>query len=477
MPESFGRLADWRSTAHMSPYAGSLQGARAMHDRLWVAGAAMLGLAGCAPSLALRPLQLSDEPTLVSPSDHQLPFALVASDLFIAPMGMKLPTDDADAIKPLAACPAAPLGPAPSPTATDLLSAPPEANWRACVEIARITPVPIRGPLYLAIAQANTSISALRMDHDPLLLKTVTFGKVRSTAETITAMGTDAVAWISLGLGGGVIGAVVAGGLDEATGLYSEALWLGPSPVTMRYLHLIAPFGRPLQDDPRWANPGRNLRESGRVCSGVEKTYDLTGYGYSMRPTASLSLPITVSFDIQDSDAKACWTPLPRLAGDAADHAPAWFYRVQTSTPSGRPDEHVDTLELPPAMRTTIDPAFAKVIKPADLSEDGRNSVPDEFPVSACRWVEVELTYWQELDKPIAPDTVINTVQRRLIVADPRFVQVVKIHNQKSEVINVNPICGAYVTSAPVAAPSTNPLSAVIQAAAAVKKAEPTKGK
>jgi hypothetical protein len=54
---------------------------------------------------------------------------------------------------------------------------------------------------------------------------------------------------------------------------------------------------------------------------------------------------------------------------------------------------------------------------------------------------------------------------------------VVNVPDQANEVINFNPVCGAYVSNTTAPASDTAFLSALVQAAQTVKKAEPAPAK
>lgn len=464
---------------------------------LAVATCGLLG--GCAPTANISVMKVTQEATLLSPKQGEIPFALRSSDLFLTQTEATAPTDATKVVKPKEACGSPAQGAPPyvplRPNNNDeKASPPPIADWEPCLDDAQITAVPTRGSILLATTGGNTSMIATPMESDPLLLKTVTIGKVHTAAETITSLGANVAAALAIGGTAGTIGIAVAvanvtwtmGVFEHTVGNRMEKALLFGHVVKLELPRI----------DPRWDHPGQNLRDGHLICPAPSKDsyagFDFGMYVYLKNPVASLLLPVTIaSEDAVPSDGKkTCWKPLPGIPAGKGKVQALWFYRVLASGPIGEADGPLDKLEFPPVLQRDTADTRGGVIEPTDHFI-GRNwRTMNQFPTSACRWVQVEIAWWQELDKPAelpdnskfnpaatTTDVEVKTKQFRLVVADSNFVQTIDVHNQKNEVINFRPVCGAYVSNSVAPSASSDTLSALIQSAATIKKAQAAKSK
>jgi hypothetical protein len=229
------------------------------------------------------------------------------------------------------------------------------------------------------------------------------------------------------------------------------------------------------------------------VCDVDVQHFDYSHYNY-LDP-ASFSLPVTVPVSItesntSDEDKQKCWTPLPEVLPTGQEKVQAlWFYRIIATGPDLPANSAADTIEFPPVLKRDVtDNRAGTIVSATSFFGKATAASANQFPTSACRSVEVDIAFWKELDKPAGPPQKTNDGQTirpyrdqplyksyKVVVADPNYVQVVEVQDQKSQVINFNPICGAYASNTTAPASTTDFMSALVQGAQTVKKAEPAK--
>lgn len=498
-------------------------------------------MTACAPSVNVVPTQYpKDEATVVSPTKDQVPFALRSSTLLLTPAGASSSAtpSSSGAVRLVEVCekPAAPPAP-PSSTSTSTPPAPAtpqKPKWESCVDSVQVVATPVRGNIYVANAGRNTTLSATSMDTDPLLLKAVSVNQTATASGTLTNMGTDVAAGFATGNPWGIAlgGLAAAGEAASAVGgvgaIYDTISHIGAANTSTNQ-NLVFNLLHPAPPPP----PGTILQKV--VCPDITKQIedqtktDGTGYDNTANLTPTLTLPITIPATITDSpnsaaDMKQCWEPLPSLATPAPGAQRfLWFYRILTAgtdlppisvDANGKPlttsvlQTDTGAIHFPPTLQRAYNipnapydnmggtilkvgdyftpPSSGSPGTPAPLVAqvsswlDLESKIPNAFPTSACRAVEVDIAWWQELDKPApadpSPAYAINDPAApkykafKITVADPRFVQLVNI--QKGEVINFSPVCGAYATTTPSSTTTTDTISAFVQAASTVMKAQ-----
>lgn len=465
-------------------------------------------ISACAPSISVTTMQSADEATLVSPTQKQVPFALRSSDLYLLPAGASSSSTTANAINVVDACNPKGTNKTPQTKApvrkVDLSQPPPTSGWEKCLDGLQIVVTPTRGNVYLATAGRNTTVTATPMDTDPLLLKSVAIGQVQTPSDTVTTMSTDVAAGVALGgpwgAAAGSLGAIAAllNATTEDT-LFVQTMAVNP----------LLPNGGDAQSrqdaitkkknaeaakiDSRWVVPGWNILQNKLVCDVDVQHFDYSHYNY-LDP-ASFSLPATVPVSItesntSDEDKQKCWTPLPEVLPTGQEKVQAlWFYRIIATGPDLPTNSAADTIEFPPVLKRDItDTRAGTIVSAASFFGKAAVASANQFPTSACRSVEVDIAFWKELDKPAGPPQKTNAGQiirpysdqplyksYRIVVADPNYVQVVEVQDQKSQVINFNPVCGAYASNTTAPASTTDFMSALVQGAQTVKKAEPAK--
>jgi hypothetical protein len=465
-------------------------------------------IAACAPSINVTTMQSVDETTLVSPTQKQVPFALRSSDLYLLPAGASSSSTTANAVPLADAC--IPKGAKKSPETKvslkkiDLSQPPSTSGWEKCLDGLQMVVTPTRGNIYLATAGRNTTVTVTPMDTDPLLLKSVAIGQVQTPSDTVTTMSTDVAAGIALGgpwgAAAGSLGAI--GALLNATSEETYDLDINSSNLLLGYRGdeqsrqaLVTKKKKAVaaKIDSRWVVPGWNILQNKLVCDVDVEHYDYSHYSY--QEPATFTLPATVPVTITESststeDKRKCWTPLPAVLPTGQSKVQAlWFYRIIATGPDLPAKSGADAIEFPPVLKRDVtDNRFNTIVSAKSFFGTTTTPSANQFPTSACRSVEVDLAFWKELDKPAGPpqknsDGTTTLTYRdqplyksyKVVVADPNYVQVVNVQNQKSQVINFNPVCGAYVSNTTAPPSATDFMSALVQGAQTVKKAEPAK--
>lgn len=417
----------------------------------------------CAPSVNITKVDPEkQQATVMSPTEDQVPFAIRSSDLYLAPAGASSSGIASGNIKLSKPC-----NQAVPTNQVDYTQAPPIADWKSCLDGMQIVATPTQGPVYLATAGDNTTLAITSVDGDPLLLKSLTITKTHTLSNTVTSMGADVAAGVA-------VGGPLAIGVGSAAALYT----LGEAAGVFHIEGNTPPLGGfPPNTNKLWTSKaGSNIQA--KLCQDSTDGYDFDSYHYDDQPVASLTLPITAPVTILESataadDKGQCWTPLPGiLPPDSTTVKAYWFYRV-VATDADPTTAKASEIEFPPTLHRNKDDSHGGTIVDINNFVPKTGPAPNQFPTSACRTVEVDIVWWQALDE--APDKP-TYAKYKMTVADPGRVQVMNIPDQAGELINFNPICGAYISNTTAPAASTDFLSALIQAAQTVKKAEPTKG-
>jgi hypothetical protein len=199
----------------------------------------------------------------------------------------------------------------------------------------------------------------------------------------------------------------------------------------------------------------------------------------SVDEVPQLFLPVALDYKTKSS-LSDCWHPLPNKAKSTAmlhpkDPPPlsGWFYRIKLAAPiEGDPKLIKDNSELikglPPVLprdidaSTVITPPFQK--RDEYFSNEGNKK---SFPVSACRSVELHITWWEQLPKVTAEPSFTSYP---IMVADSDYVQEVRL--PKNGTISLLPVCGGYATPTQTPSSASELIDAAIKQAQAIKEAQ-----
>jgi hypothetical protein len=433
---------------------------------------AVVLMAGCAGS-SLKYSSKNSNPS--SPPDGGFAFALHATTVALAASPAAARDDGTHGGTDARASKAAPLT---VPTANSCSSPPlptpipadygPPVWWRDCLRGISASAVAISSTdtVYVAIPDnglfSKTVATPKASDSDPLMLTSITFNTSSTIPSTITAAGAGAASGFVFGPWGAAAGAIVG----------AAGTWL---PGTTSRVG-------PLAHQDWWTF----------VCDG-DKEYER--YGRLQKQlkspaSATLALPVTLDVALADdktpdkpsSPSDACWNSLPTNGGaqgnapdDIATEATGWFYRFVPDQNTNGP-KHL-TLVPPVIINRGVDPPQLPVsIKPAHdyFTPSGSESVTKgktSFPVSACRAVDLQITWWQEFDSNVK--NLTHTIQFNsysLIVADARYVQVIDAPTHGS--MTLLPVCGGYSSSGTPSTDMADSISNLIKQVQAVKDAE-----
>jgi hypothetical protein len=196
--------------------------------------------------------------------------------------------------------------------------------------------------------------------------------------------------------------------------------------------------------------PARALLPISSVVCPADQQADTQTYDYaqlSVLPNKKMSfvLPFVIAPGPSSTffPSKSCWHPLPNnLRGytDALGQAKrppqagdGWFYRIV------RVDD--DTAFTDP--ETGIKPAKTVPTNVNDMNQHG-----NDFPVSACRKVIVQITWWQNLSNYVngmPTPSPIEALNYKAEIADPGNIAYVTLPRSGS--INFKLVCGAYMSN------------------------------
>jgi hypothetical protein len=208
--------------------------------------------------------------------------------------------------------------------------------------------------------------------------------------------------------------------------------------------------------------------------------------------SAAVAGPVSVDFtsvdnrtseEIKSDKARSeCWRPLPAGGGgagfqsdDTRTEASGWFFRFMPDQSSSGP-AHITTLpplvynqgasnpKLPPSVQTTV--SFFQA-----AGSDSKPIAQNALPVSACRAIDLQLTWWEEFkENTNKPLHRVQFVTFPLTVADPTYVQKIAAPSHGS--ITLLPICGGYASSGGPSTDLNESISNLLKEAQAVKEAQ-----
>ena len=162
------------------------------------------------------------------------------------------------------------------------------------------------------------------------------------------------------------------------------------------------------------------------------------------------------------SVASICWNSLPApsvtgvIQSDVVPtDATGWFYRFVPDQAETGP-KHVTV--VPPLIvnrgsdKPTLPENGSVLWAKSYFGKETTTAGLKSFPVTACRAVDLQITWWQEFDANVQhPTHLVQLVTFPLIVADPSYVQAIKMPTHGS--VTLLPVCGGYSSSG---APSTD---------------------
>jgi hypothetical protein len=330
--------------------------------------------------------------------------------------------------------------------------------WRECLRGTTSSVVPMSGEtVYIAIpdnsVSSKTVVTPKTSDSDPLLLNSVSLNTTSKVPNAITAGGTGAAAGFVFGPWGAVIGGVV--GMGGA---------------------VLSGTGRSTTQNSGWWDA---------VCDGPT---EYARYGrLNDVGTASLTGPITMDFkaiddrtpkEIEEKATPDCWRTVPAIASGGyqpeqesnEQAAPSgWFYRfVENQSPPKK------VTKLPPLVYKDASGNVSAHL-PLQLSKEyftaAGDKPQDTFPVAACRAVDLQITWWQELELARShPPHAIKLVTFSVTVADPAYVQ--RITSPAQGTITLLPVCGGYASPGGPSSDFSDSVNNLIKQVQAVKDAE-----
>jgi hypothetical protein len=319
----------------------------------------------------------------------------------------------------------------------------PSIWWRDCLRglSSSVVAVSDNNAVYVATPDSGlsskTSVTPKASDSDPLLLTSITFNTTSTIPSAITAVGTGAAAGFVWGPWGAALGGIIGGIGAFAPGITGKA----------------APSANPGWWDVA-CDRDTEYKRYARLASDLKDP-----------PNATLAGPLTLDFIpfAGHGSADICWNSLPAttetggmLSDDLSTEATGWFYRFVPDQEKNGP-AHVTVVPPLVANRGADNPALPLAVKLATsyfqtVGSDSTTVGQQSFPVTACRAVDLQITWWQEFDANAKDAThKIQLVTFPLIVADPTYVQVIKAPTHGS--ITLLPVCGGYASSG---APSTD---------------------
>ena len=375
-----------------------------------------------------------------SPPDGGFAFALSTSSITLAPLSSDKSAQPSDVCK--------------------------GTHWNASAGLAScvrklkavVTPESDRDAIYVVVPDSSwyqtETLTPSFASSDPLLLTSVQVNTKSNIPALLGAVGAGAAAGFAWGPVGGAIGGVVG----AATGLGSEHLFSARAGKAEWYT---------------------------RVCD-----YEKHAAQYATlraNVAAALYLPVSIDYIAPEVEPGLCWHPLPTpdtgglTESTDTQGATGWFYRFITYSPANEdpPSQYPPVIYNPNQAGTGSDlsivltddsggdTGFFHVNKGATIT----GSVT-AFPISACREVTLQITWWTALKKVAASTNDPQTYQVQIEVADPQFVQNVAL--PKSGTVTLLSPCGGDESPGAPSTDLADSINALIAQVQAVKSAETT---
>jgi hypothetical protein len=392
-----------------------------------------------------------DDPTC--PADKELVFSLRSSTILISPAGNekkpsdgKPAADQADAISPSNTCTKAEGN---SSTSNDVLN-------KCLVGVnAKAAAARDKSVVYVAKPNCGTTIQSTSVDTDPFMVKSIVVNYKNPAIGIVSSAGAGAVAGFGVGgPWGAAIGGVVATAGQEMTFTDIKELYTKAAKANI--------------PKPPWYKD---------VCE-EDKKIDISRFEKFSNKIPELYLPVTLDFESGKKSIKPCWHPLPNRSPAAIKKAmddpqspellSGWFYRIIMPSKS---DKNSDKSVLPPVLPVDLKPGD-KLISSISFQERdvffSNTDNQEKFPVSACRSIELQITWWDLQNNAEFNDPLWYGYQ--MTVADPDYVQVVRI--PKNGTVYLLPVCGGYESPTQSSSSWGDLIDAVVKQTQAVKEAQ-----
>jgi hypothetical protein len=303
-----------------------------------------------------------------------------------------------------------------------------------------------KSAFYVARPGFGTTVtSTTAVDTDPFMIKSITLNYKNPAIGIVTSAGAGAAAGFGVG---GPMGAVI-GGLLGGGGAAAAA-------------------GAPPKVEIEWVE--KNICKEDWQTG--EARFDALK-GASKQAPPQLFLPVAIDYKNEDS-LSLCWHPLPNRSGEAVKAAmvnpegpsplSGWFYRIV----EGKHDTEFDNGNLPPVLPANLKDLHAPFqTREEYFSYFNRTNQQETFPVSACRSVEVQVTWWEMLN---TKEDSVKHYGYPMTVADFDYVQAVRL--PKNGAVYLLPVCGGYSSSTQSSSSVGDVIDAIVKQVQAVKAAQ-----
>ncbi len=373
-----------------------------------------------------------------SPGDKELVFSLRNSTILISQSGLdkkadsKQAADSADIALPINSC--APKRDGETQADIDVL--------RKCLSGVSVQAIANRdkSTFYVAQPVLGTTLKSTAIDADPFMIKSIAIDYKNPMVSVVSSAGAGAVAGFGVG---GPWGAAIGGLLGAG----------GPIAVSMAEI--------------KWY-------ERGNVCKediGSDSTrFDKLVLANKMAP--QLFLPVALPYETSRS-LTDCWHPLPNRSHEAQEvemQTPSqglpplsgWFYRIVFGN-----SKKSSNNKLPPVLPENLKPGD-KLAPPFQERDEyfGISGDKETFPVSACRSVEVQITWWEMLKERNDP----VKYKYPTMVADSGYVQAVRL--PKNGTVYLLPVCGGYASPTQSSSSLGELIDVIVKQAQAIKDAQ-----
>lgn len=375
-----------------------------------------------------------------SPGNKELVFSLRNSTILISQSGSDKKADDgkpaADQMDPTAAVNSCPKPPdhkkGEKPITSDDYLSKCLSGVTAKATAARDTSV-----VYVAQPACGTTLTSTAVDADPFMVKSIAVNYKNPAIAAVSSAGAGAVAAFGIG---GPWGAAIGGLLGAA----------GQLVTSMKV--------------EKWYERENNVCKEDRESDST-RFEKLTAEKKAPQLFLPVALPYETSKSITD-----CWHPLPNRSPEAIEAAmqnpqdlpplSGWFYRiVDPKEPSNS--------KLPPILPKSLKPGDK--LNPPFQERDEYFRIAgnqETFPVSACRLVEVQITWWEMFNDADDPQKYKYPV----MVADSGYVQAVRL--PKNGTVYLLPVCGGYASPTQSSSSLGELIDAIVKQAQAVKDAQ-----
>jgi outer membrane lipoprotein SlyB len=311
---------------------------------------------------------------------------------------------------------------------------------------AQATATSVKTAFYVATPAWGTTLKSTAVDADPSMLKSIQVDYKNPMIGIVSSAGAGATAGFGIG---GPWGAVIGGLIGVAGGVI-------PAVVHLEKLKL-----------PEWCEKN--------VC---KEDIELDSARFTKLKPADkniqLYLPVTLPYETDNSETQ-CWHPLPNRSSDALHAAimasskgepivpplSGWFYRIVAVDPDPKQSK------FPPVLKTDLK-QLEKPVSPFQTSEEyfRITGYRETFPVSACRSIEVQITWWEMLQG----NDKVKYYKYPMMVADSKYVQAVRL--PQNGTVYLLPVCGGYESPTQSSSSLGDLIDAVVKQAQAIKDAQ-----